>query len=139
MLIKKLTLAAALVAATALTASAQTNSSNPTQAPSTGAATNPAGTASPDNPGPAANMPGNPSRPNAANPSQNSSVPSQAPTTGQGQQHHPDARPVGTSVASTASRSMDTVPAKRQRRPAMTASAPELPPRGLAERKIPSA
>ena len=92
MIAKKLTLAAALVAASALTAYAQTNSSNPSQAPSSGAAASPGDTARPDSPGPTANMP---ARSDPVDPSQNSSHPSQAPTTGSttGALHHQDLRP----------------------------------------------
>jgi hypothetical protein len=92
MISRKLTLAAALVAASTLTAYAQTNSSNPTQAPSSGAAASPGDTARPDSPGPAANVPGQ-SQP--VDETQNSSHPSQAPTTGSttGALHHQDTRP----------------------------------------------
>ena len=92
MISKKLTLAAALLAASTLTGYAQTNSSNPAQAPSTGAAESPGGTARPDNPGPAANMPG---QSDPVTEGDNSSHPSQAPTTGAttGAMHHQDLRP----------------------------------------------
>ena len=93
MILKNLTFAAALVAASALTAYAQSDSSNPAQAPSQGAASTPGGTAKPDSPGPAANMPGHTSKPNNADPAQNSSTPAQAPTTGAGARNHPDLRP----------------------------------------------
>jgi hypothetical protein len=88
----KLTLAAALVAASTLTAYAQTNSSNPTQAPSAGAASSPGDTARPDSSGSTANVPG---VSDPVDPSQNSSHPSQAPTNGSttGAMHHQDLRP----------------------------------------------
>lgn len=88
MIAKKLTLAAALLAVSTLTGYAQTNSSNPTQAPSLGAGESPGGTGRTDNPGPTANMPGKTAPPTAE---ENSSHPSQAPTTGE--THHQDLRP----------------------------------------------
>lgn len=92
MISRKLTLAAALVAASTLTAYAQTDSSNPTQAPSTGATESPGGTARPDNPGPTAKVPG---KSDPVTTGENSSHPSQAPTTGaaNGAMHHQDLRP----------------------------------------------
>ena len=91
MISRKLTLAAALLAASTLTGYAQ-NTSNPTQAPSTGAAESPGGTARPDNPGPTANRPGETAPPTVGD---NSSHPSGAPTTGAttGAMHHQDLRP----------------------------------------------
>jgi hypothetical protein len=91
MISRKLTLAAALLAASTLTGYAQ-NTSNPTQAPSTGAAESPGGTARPDNPGPAAKTPAESAPPTVG---ENSSHPSGAPTTGAttGAMHHQDLRP----------------------------------------------
>jgi hypothetical protein len=78
MLNRKIMLAAAVVAVFPLAAGAQTNSSNPTQAPVTGGAPPTAG-AKTEAPGPNANAPGAAKQPT---PAQNSSNTTQAPVTG---------------------------------------------------------
>src|SRR5436190_1908104 len=78
MLNRKILLAAAIVAVFPLAAGAQTNSSNPTQAPVTGAAGADAKT---EAPGANAKMPGAAKQPT---PAQNSSNTTQAPVTGGG-------------------------------------------------------